>query len=350
MNVVVNQSTPADRMNHSIQTTPSAQGGAVSRSGPRLDLSVIVPVFDEAQAIEPFLAELFQHVRALGRSFEVIVINDGSADGTDEILDRLAAPEPLLKVIHFRRNFGQTAALMAGFDLSCGDIIVAADGDGQNDPADIPRLLDTLAQNQDVVSGWRSPRYDAWPRVQLSRAANWLISYMSGVSLNDYGCTLKAYRRSSLEGVRLYGELHRFSPIFAHWQGARVTEIPVNHRPRRTGRSKYGFDRTFKVLLDLMLVMFLEQAATRPMHVFGGVAIVSLGTALAAGIGAIWLKVAYRAPFISTPLPLLVVMMTVLGIVCFLSGLLAEMISRTYYESQGKKPYVVRSVRNLRLP
>ena len=314
------------------------------------EISLVVPVLDEADALGPFFRELIAAAEALQVPFEIIAVNDGSTDRTPEILDEIAARDPRIKVVHFRRNFGQTAALMAGFDLSTGRLIVTLDGDGQNDPADIAKLLETLDDGLDVVSGWRNPRFDAPLRVGLSRAANRIISRISGVALNDYGCTLKVYRRSALEGVRLYGELHRFIPIFASWQGARVAEIPVNHRPRRVGKSKYGFDRTFKVLLDLMLVMFLEQAATRPMHLFGGVALTSLGVAFVAGISAIWLKLFHGASFISTPLPLLVVMMTVLGIVCLLTGLLAEMISRTYYESQGKKPYVIRSVRNIPSP
>jgi glycosyltransferase involved in cell wall biosynthesis len=309
-------------------------------------VSVIVPVYDEEDAITAVTRELLSRMHGLGLSFELLVIDDGSADRTSLRLEEIARDDTRLKLVRFRRNFGQTAALMAGFDLSRGDIIITLDGDGQNDPADIPRLLTTFNEGYDVVSGWRQSRHDGMPRVLLSRVANRLISAMTGVRLNDYGCTLKVYRRSVLEGVRLYGELHRFIPIFAHLQGARVTELPVNHRPRTTGETKYGLDRTFKVLLDLMLVMFLERVATRPMHLFGGIALVSLGGALAAGIAAIWIKIAYGGAFISTPLPLLVVMLTVLGIVCLLSGLLAEMILRTYYESQGKKPYVIREVRN----
>jgi glycosyltransferase involved in cell wall biosynthesis len=314
------------------------------------ELSLVVPVYNESVGIDTVCSELLAVLAGLNRSFEVVAVNDGSSDGTGAILDRIAAREPRFRVIHFRRNFGQTAALMAGFDHSRGEIIVTMDADGQNDPSSIPQLLDKLAEGYDVASGWRHQRQDAWRRVAVSRVANRLISAVSGLSLKDYGCTLKAYRRSALDGVRLYGELHRFVPIFAAWQGARIIEVPVAHRPRVTGQSKYGMGRTGRVVLDLGLVWFLERAASRPMHLFGGIGLASLLGALATGVYTVWLKLALGVAFITTPLPLLVVLLTVLGIVSILSGLLAEMIVRTYYETQDKKPYVIRSTQNLPHP
>ena len=290
--------------------------------------------------------ELVESLSEIGPTFEIVVVDDGSTDETSDRLDKITAKFPDTKVVRLRRNFGQTAALMAGFDFSRGAVIVTIDGDGQNDPADIPKLLAELDAGYDVVSGWRKKRMDGFVRSFLSRVANRLISRISGVRLRDYGCTLKAYRRSVLEGVRLYGEMHRFIPIYTSWQGARVTEIPVNHRPRRVGRSKYGLGRTWKVVLDLMLVAFLERAATQPMHLFGGIGLLSLLAAVSVGVLTVWLKLGKSVAFVSTPLPLLVVLLTVLGIMSLLIGLVAEMILRTYYESQDKKPYSVRNTTN----
>jgi len=306
------------------------------------DLSVVIPVFNEAEAISQVFDELVGSLSQLKQTFELILVDDGSADGTSELLNKIVTKCPHAKVIHLRRNFGQTAALMAGFDFSRGAIIVTIDGDGQNDPADIQELLTKLDSGYDVVSGWRKKRMDDVLRSFLSRVANLLISRISGVKLRDYGCTLKAYRRSVLDGVRLYGEMHRFIPIYTSWQGARVTEIPVNHRARKFGKSKYGLGRTWKVVLDLMLVAFLERAATQPMHLFGGIGLLSLLAAGTVGIFTIWLKLGRSVDFVSTPLPLLVVLLTVLGIMSLLIGLVAEMVVRTYYESQDKKPYSVR--------
>jgi dolichol-phosphate mannosyltransferase len=305
-----------------------------------------MPVFNERDGIDAFLKELFGVLGALGRTYEVLAVNDGSTDGTTEALNAAAGVYPALRVVHFRRNFGQTAALMAGFDLSRSAVVVPIDGDGQNDPSAIESLLREIDSGFDVVSGWRRDRQDASGRVLTSRVANRLISAISGVRLNDYGCTLKAYRREVLDGVRLYGELHRFIPIFASWQGARVTEIPTKHRPRTAGRSKYGFGRIGRVLLDLMLVAFLERAASRPLHLFGGVGLLAFAAAAATGLWALWLKVVGNVSFISTPLPLLIVMFLVLSVLSLFTGLLAELVMRTYYESQDKKPYVIRSLLN----
>ena len=323
---------------------------ALTHTGDVPELSICMPAFDEAGCIEEVTSELIAVLEGLGRTFEIVVVDDGSKDGTGPVLDRIAGRDLRFRVVHFRRNFGQTAALMAGFDLSRGEIIVTLDADGQNDPKSIAALLGKLAEGYDVVSGWRQDRQDRWLRVAISRVANRIISALSGVALKDYGCTLKVYRRSALDGVRLYGEQHRFVPIFAAWQGAKIVELPVMHRPRTKGRSKYGLGRTGRVVLDLGLVLFLERAASRPMHLFGSIGLVSLLAAFVVGTYTTWLKIFRDVSFISTPLPLLVVLLAVLGIVSILSGLLAEMIVRTYYESQDKKPYVIRSTQNLPNP
>jgi len=306
------------------------------------ELSVVIPVFNEAAALDGVFDELTAVLNGLGKTYEIIFVDDGSTDGTSDRLEKIAGKLANTEAVYLRRNFGQTAALMAGFDVSTGAIVITLDGDGQNDPADIPGLLAKLDQGFDVVSGWRKKRRDGFLRSFLSRVANRLISRISGVHLRDYGCTLKAYRRSVLEDVRLYGEMHRFIPIYTSWQGARVTEIPVNHRRREAGQSKYGLGRTWKVVLDLMLVMFLERAATQPMHLFGGIGLLALLAATLIATYTVWIKIANGVAFVSTPLPLLVVLLTVLGIMSLLIGLVAEMILRTYYESQDKKPYAIK--------
>ena len=309
-------------------------------SGP--DLSVVIPLYNEEANVAPLLDELLAALGALGRSFEVICVDDGSRDGTFRELSRYAEREARLRVIRFRRNFGQTAAMSAGIEAACGAVIVPMDGDLQNDPADIGRLLAELDRGHDVVSGWRKNRKDKeWGRKLPSRIANRMISSISGVRLHDYGCSLKAYRREVLQGVKLYGEMHRFIPIYASWQGARVTEMVVNHRERRAGVSKYGLGRTLKVVLDLMVVKFLASYATKPIYVFGGFGFVSWLLAGLATALAIYFKVSGQKDFVETPLPLLAAMLTLVGVLSLLMGLLAELIIRTYYESQGKRPYLV---------
>jgi glycosyltransferase involved in cell wall biosynthesis len=251
-------------------------------------------------------------------------------------------------VIHFRRNAGQTAAMMAGVEYARGEIIVPMDADLQNDPRDIPLLLEKLAEGFDVCSGWRKDRHDhSLRRILPSRIANWLISKVSGVQLHDYGCSLKAYRRDVIKGVRLYGEMHRFIPIYAHWLGARVTEVPVRHHPRVAGQSSYGLERIFKVLLDLIVVKFLDRYAQKPMYVFGGFGLLNFLVSLGAGIWAVYLKVWGGISFIQTPLPLLVVMAAITGVMCVLLGLVAELVTRTWHESRDKGTYIVGDSRNL---
>lgn len=311
-------------------------------------LSVIIPVYNEALNIPTLHERLVDALELIGHPFEVIVVNDGSSDDSEILLEAICRGDPRFKVVNFYRNFGQTAALMAGIDYSLGEILVSMDGDLQNDPADIGVLLDKLKEGFDVVSGWRTSRQDHRIRRNLpSRIANRLISVVFGVYLHDYGCSLKAYRREILKGVKLYGEMHRFIPIYASWQGARVAEVPVKHHPRTQGRSKYGLERVAKVLLDLVVVKFLAGYANKPIYVFGGFGLISIGIAIMAGIAALYLKFFENVSFILTPLPLLAVMAFITGIMSILMGLLAEVIMRTYYEAQGKSAYRVKSTVNL---
>ena len=317
-------------------------------TGHVIDISIVVPVFNEAEN----LVDLCQGVRKvliqLGATWEMIFIDDGSTDGSQEILDHLAEEDQRVRVIHFKRNLGQTAAMMAGFDHARGEVIIPLDGDGQNDPTDIPKMLELLEQGYDVVSGWRKDRQDNYIKRNIpSIFANKLISAVSGVELHDFGCSLKAYKRHVVDGIRLYGEMHRFLPIYASWHGAKITEVIVNHQPRRTGSSKYGLERVVKVLLDLLVVKFLDRAAAKPMYVFGGCGIFSLAISLLTFLWMIYLKMSNQIPFISTPLPLIVVVTFMIAMMCILLGLLAEMITRTFYESQGKAIYNIRSTRNL---
>lgn len=306
------------------------------------EISVVIPVFEEEGNLEALHADL---TRALaGRDYEVVFVDDGSRDASGAILDKLAAADPRVRALHFARNFGQTAAISAGLDCARGRVIVPMDADRQNDPADIPILLAKLYEGWDVVSGWRRERKDAFVRVLPSMVANRLISVISGVRLHDYGCMLKAYRREVMEGVRLYGEMHRFIPIYASWHGARVLEIPVRHHPRTAGRSKYGFGRIWRVALDLLVVKFLASYSTKPIHVFGGFGLGCFGLAAVSALAAVWLKY-FGEParsFIQTPLPLLTVLLVVLGFMSILMGLLAELVVRTWYESQGRTTYVLR--------
>jgi glycosyltransferase involved in cell wall biosynthesis len=306
---------------------------------PRL-ISVILPVYNEARNLTELLPALRETLNGLRVPFEIVVADDGSTDDTGAVLSALAHPE--IRVVHLRRKTGQTAALMAGIRFSKGDILVSMDGDLQNDPTDISRLLHKLDEGFDVVSGWRRDRKDApVRRILLSRIANRFISATSGIYLHDYGCALKAYRRSALEGVNLYGEMHRFIPIYAYWNGARVAEIPVKHRPRGHGVSHYGLNRIPKVMFDLLVVVFLHRFGQRPMYVFGSVGLLSTGVGVLAGAAALYYKFFGNKSFIETPLPLLFVMAVITGAMCFLMGLLAELLVRTYYESQNKTTYTV---------
>jgi glycosyltransferase involved in cell wall biosynthesis len=310
-------------------------------------LSIVIPVYNEEESLRPLHERLARVLGALGSAHETIFVNDGSADGSEAVLAGIARSDPNVRVINFRRNYGQTAALMAGFDVAQGEVIVPMDSDLQNEPEDIPRLVAKLEEGYDVVSGWRRDRQDGLRRLLASRVANRMVSWISGVRLHDYGCTLKAYRRDVLQGVKLYGEMHRFIPVYASWQGARVAELPVNHRARSFGSSKYGFERVLKVVLDLIVIKFLAGYANKPIYVFGGFGIAALGVSLLAGLYALYLKFVDGTSFILTPLPLLVALTFLAGITSILMGLLAELIMRTWYEAQGKPVYLVKSTHNL---
>jgi glycosyltransferase involved in cell wall biosynthesis len=294
------------------------------------------------------MPRLFEVLSRMPFSAEVLAIDDGSTDRSFETLREEAASHSQLKVIRLRRNFGQTAAMTAGFDHAAGQVIVALDADLQNDPADIPGLLAKLDEGYDVVSGWRKLRKDAkLRRAFMSRIGSWAISSIFGVRLHDYGCTLKAYRRDIIKGVRLYGEMHRFIPIYARGMGARVTEVPVQHHPRTHGVSKYGLERLVKVILDMIVVKFLDRYFAKPIYVFGGVGLLSMALSCAVLVTAIWFRLTADVSLIQTPLLLLSVLLFLVGTTSILMGLLAEMIVRTYFESQHRPPYTVRESVNL---
>ena len=303
---------------------------------------------DEAESIAPLHQELAAVLDALGRRYEIIFVDDGSRDRTLAVASEIAARDRSVKVVQLLRNYGQTAAMMAGIDYAQGAVIVAMDGDGQNDPADIPRLLAELEKGYDVVSGWRTERKDrALTRRLPSFFANRIISAISGVKLHDYGCSLKAYRREVIKSVRLYGEMHRFIPIYTTWFGGRIAELPVNHRPRLGGRSKYGLGRTFKVLLDIAVVRFLDRYLTKPIYIFGGFGLVSIFAGVIAATYMLWLKFGAGLSFILTPLPVVVTMLFVTGLLAVLMGLLAELMVRTYFKSQDKRVYAVKTLINI---
>src|SRR5215510_9767181 len=316
-----------------------------SEQGPP-DISVFLPVFNEEPNLRPLHEKLDTALAQLGRSAEVIYVDDGSSDDSLKVLREIAARDPRVRVIALRRNYGQTPAMAAGIHAARGRVLIPMDADLQNDPADIARLLDKLDEGYDVVSGWRKDRQDPLITRKIpSQMANWLISKIGGVPLHDYGCSLKAYRRESLEDVQLYGEMHRFIPIYASWSGARVTEIPVEHHPRTMGKSKYGLSRTIKVIFDLMTIKFMASYQTKPLYVFGWAGLMTFAVSLICAVFAFLMKFAswpHHADFIQTPLPIISMVTLVLGVQLFLMGLLAEMLVRTYHESQAKPIYAVR--------
>jgi len=302
-------------------------------------LSITIPIYNEAGSIGLLYDKVRKAMEQHGQPWELVLVNDGSTDGSDELLDEIAAKDARVKVVHFRRNFGQTAAMMAGFDFSTGEVVIPMDGDLQNDPQDIPVLLAKLEEGFDVVSGWRKDRQDnALKRNLPSIMANRLISWVSGVRLHDFGCSLKAYRREVLEGVRLYGEMHRFLPIYAKWHGAEIAEVVVRHHARAHGNSKYGLERVLKVIADLITVKFLDRFQQKPMYLFAGVGLLFLVVSF------ITFLVSF---FVDRSLCAMVVITGSAGVLCVLMGLLAEMIVRTFYESQGKRVYLVRATRNV---
>jgi glycosyltransferase involved in cell wall biosynthesis len=308
-------------------------------------VSIIVPVYNERRNLEPFLSALFQALEPTGEEFEILLIDDGSTDGSGAYLESLPEKDSRIRVIQFRRNFGQTAAMAAGFDYAQGSILIPMDADMQNDPLDIPSILAKLREGYDVVSCWRQNRQDAWLTRKLpSKLANSLISYISGVHLHDYGCTLKGYRREVVEHIRLYGEMHRFIPVYASWAGAKVAEIPVRHHPRLSGSSKYGLSRTFKVILDLVTVKMLGSYSTKPMYFFGGVGLLSCAGGFLFALLTLFDKYFNNVKAHNNPLLLLAVFLFLLGVQFVLMGLVAELVIRTYFESQGKAPYIVRKI------
>ncbi len=311
------------------------------------ELSLVVPVYNEEDNIQPLFSKIAAAMEGLGKTWEVVLVDDGSRDQSLARLEELAADDKRVVVVGLRRNYGQTAAMMAGFDHARAPIIITLDADLQNDPADIGKLLTKLDEGYDVVSGWRKNRQDAFAsRTFPSRIANGLISWATGVYLHDYGCTLKAYRRELTQHLKLYGEMHRFLPALLAQQGARVAEVPVNHFPRLHGVSKYGLNRVVKVVLDLMTVKFLGSYSTKPIYVFGMAGVMSSFLGVLAASYMIYLKVFKGISMILTPLPMLSAMLVILGVQFLGMGLLAELITRTYFESQSKRIYNVRRVVN----
>jgi glycosyltransferase involved in cell wall biosynthesis len=307
------------------------------------EISVFLPVYNEEPNLLPLHAKLDEALARLDRTAEIIYVDDGSTDGSLRVLREIAERDERVRVVALKRNYGQTAAMAAGIDAARGEVLIPMDADLQNDPADIIRLLDRLDEGYDVVSGWRKNRQDKLITRKIpSMIANRLISWIGGVPLHDYGCSLKAYRRAALQEVRLYGEMHRFIPIYASWAGARVSEIPVEHHARTMGKSKYGLSRTLKVVFDLMTIKFMASYHTKPIYVFGSFGMLAFLVSVVAGLYAIFLKVFHKADFVQTPLPILAIVMFAVGIQFLLMGLLAEMLVRTYHESQEKSIYAVR--------
>ncbi len=325
-------------------TEPPRPAGSAEPAGKAPDLSVVVPLYNEEASLPFLVNHLLEALRPLDRSFELVLVDDGSRDGTPELLRKLAVSVPELVAVILRRNYGQTAAIAAGFDASRGPVIVTLDGDLQNDPADIPLLLASLEEGYDLVSGWRHQRQDAaLSRLLPSLIANRLIARVTGVKLHDYGCSLKAYRREVVTDMNLYGELHRFLPALAYIEGARIGEVKVNHHPRRYGKSKYGIDRTFRVLMDLLTVWFMKRFVTRPMHVFGFAGLVALGAGLLVALWLVGEKLLLGTDIGNRPLLLLAVLAILSGVQLFGFGLLAELQMRTYHESQGRPIYRIRA-------
>tara|TARA_Y100001968_G_C19448820_1_gene767114 strand:- start:1242 stop:2207 length:966 start_codon:yes stop_codon:yes gene_type:complete len=307
-----------------------------------IDISIVIPIFNEEDSLPYLVDQLLDVMRATGETFEIVLVNDGSTDNTEDVLSRISSKVKELTCIFLRKNYGQTAAMAAGFDKSRGNVIVTLDGDLQNDPADIPLLVKRLRQGFDLVSGWRFDRKDAQLSRKIpSKIANRLIGSVTGVQLNDYGCSLKAYRREVLADVRPYGELHRFLPVLANIEGARITELKVNHRARKYGQSKYGIDRTFRVLMDLLTVWFMNRFLTRPMYVFGFGGILAIFGSLITTIYLLVIKIS-GADIGNRPLLTLAFVLGITGIQLFCFGLLGELQIRTYHESQGRPIYRIR--------
>ena len=316
--------------------------------GARPELSIFLPVYNEEENLQPLHEKLSEALEQLGRSYEILYIDDGSTDGSLARLRELALLDERVRVIAFRRNYGQTAAMSAGIDYARGDILIPMDADLQNDPADIQRLLTKLDEGYDVVSGWRKDRKDRWLTRRLpSMLANRLVSRIAGITLHDYGCSLKAYRRDALTDVKLYGEMHRFIPIYAAWAGARVAEIPVTHHARQAGQSKYGLSRTGKVLFDLITIKFMSSYMTKPLYLFGWAGALCLVVSFISLVFALYFRFVEGVHLNRMPLATLAMIMFAMGVQFIFMGLLAEMIVRTYHESQNKPTYLIRERINI---
>ncbi len=310
-----------------------------------VELSAVVPVYNEVENVAALHEELSVALKAIGRPYEIIFVDDGSSDGTVAALLALRQGDPQLRIVKLARNYGQTAAMAAGFDHARGNAIVTLDGDGQNDPADIAAMLSKLDEGYDVVSGWRLPRQDRFLTRRLPSAlANWLIGRITGVRLHDYGCTLRLMRRDIVKGMRLYGEMHRFIPALADDLGARIAEVVVHHRPRRAGQSKYGLSRTLRVVLDLVTVKFLSSYSTRPIQVFGGIGLLCGGVGLSITSWLGFERLIFATPLANRPIVWLGILLTLMGLQFVTMGLLGELLVRTYHESQNKPVYRVRDV------
>lgn len=317
----------------------------MNKNAANVYLSVVVPLYNEKDNVAPLCAALRAVLDRMGRTYEVLLVDDGSHDGTAEALAAARAHWPQLTVLELARNYGQTAALSAGLDHASGEVLVTLDGDLQNDPEDIPAMIETLERGHDLVCGWRRDRKDnPIKRNFLSRLANRLIAATTGITVKDIGCTLKAFRRHLLLDLRLYGEMHRFIPVYAQMQGARIAEQVVQHHPRRFGQSKYGLSRIFKVLLDLLVVRYLERYLTKPIYLFGMFSLACFAFAFGVLFLMLWLKFFHGYSMIATPLPILSAMGVIVGALSLLQGLSAEIISRTYFESQNKAVYKLRNI------
>ncbi len=307
-------------------------------------LSIVIPIFNEEENINILYTSIMEMLNKNNLIAEIIFVNDGSSDNSLKELEKISVKDDNIKIINFRRNYGQTAAMSAGIDHSSGDLIIPMDGDNQNDPNDIPRLINKINEGFDVVSGWRKDRKDKkLSRIIPSIIANRVISKIGGVPLHDYGCSLKAYKREVIKDVKLYGEMHRFIPIYASWQGAKVAELVVNHHPRRFGKTKYGINRTFKVLLDLILIKFMEVYMQKPIYLFGGFAMINLFMAIISFVVMIYFKFLGGKSFVQTPLPQIVILFFLVGVLSLFIGFLSEIMMRTYYESQGQRSYSIKN-------
>lgn len=316
-----------------------------TREGSKVDFSIVIPLLNEAENVKLLYANVVSVLDTMDKSSELIFVDDGSTDGTFILLKEIQEHDPRVRIIRLRRNFGQTAAFSAGFDMARGDVIITMDGDLQNDAADIPKLLAKIGEGFDVVSGWRVHRQDKFVSRRLpSMIANALISRVTGVQLHDYGCSLKAYRSEVVKNIRLYGELHRFIPALAKWIGIQVAEVPVNHHARKFGRSKYGINRTIKVLLDLITVKFLLDYATRPIQIFGLLGLISTGLGTLMGLVLSLQRIFFNKPLQDRPALLLAVLLVMLGVQLIIMGLLGELVVRTYHEAQGKPIYMIRDI------